>query len=335
MKRKMITALLSLSVAGAMAFAPAAAFAASEDTAQTSEAQDTEETDTAEDKVEDLTIKTDTQEVTVKNQAGYALTAGELKDTEADKDAEAEKDTEKKEDASTGKTFTVTAEDGTEHIFENVDPDSWTDPVIYDEYGFLYIKYQDAQKKDQEIAETADEKEWESPVTMYLLSNVNVREQADKESKSLKVLSTGTEVKAVAIVPEWIKVQADDITGYIYHSYITENKEAADAKVKEEKDAKEAKEKAAAEAAAQAAAQAQAAAESAASSSSDSSYDTSYDSSDDTSDTSYAEEPDNSQAAEQEQPYEVSRQQYDDCDGSGHGYYEITYSDGSVSYEEY
>lgn len=30
MKRKMITALLSLSVAGAMAFAPAAAFAASE-----------------------------------------------------------------------------------------------------------------------------------------------------------------------------------------------------------------------------------------------------------------------------------------------------------------
>ena len=335
MKRKMITALLSLSVAGAMAFAPAAAFAASEDTAQTSEEQDTEETDTAEDKVEDLTIKTDTQEVTVKNQAGYALTAGELKDTEADKDAEAEKDTEKKEDASTGKVFTVTAEDGTEHIFENVDPDSWTDPVIYDEYGFLYIKYQDAQKKDQEIAETADEKEWESPVTMYLLSNVNVREQADKESKSLKVLSTGTEVKAVAIVPEWIKVQADDITGYIYHSYITENKEAADAKVKEEKDAKEAKEKAAAEAAAQAAAQAQAAAESAASSSSDSSYDTSYDSSDDTSDTSYAEEPDNSQTAEPEQPYEVSRQQYDDCDGSGHGYYEITYSDGSVSYEEY
>lgn len=82
MKRKMITALLSLSVAGAMAFAPAVAFAASEDTAQTSEAQDTEEIDTAEDKVEDLTIKTDTQEVTVKNQAGYALTAGELKDTE-------------------------------------------------------------------------------------------------------------------------------------------------------------------------------------------------------------------------------------------------------------
>ena len=34
------------------------------------------------------------------------------------------------------------------------------------------------------------------------------------------------------------KLQADDITGYIYHSYITENKEAADAKVKAEQEAK-------------------------------------------------------------------------------------------------
>lgn len=33
--------------------------------------------------------------------------------------------------------------------------------------------------------------------------------------------------------------------------------------------------------------------------------------------------------------YEVSRQAFDDCDGSGHGYYEITYSDGSVRTEEY
>ena len=217
---------------------------------------------------------------------------------------------------SVGKTLTVTGKDETDHVFENVDPDSWTDPVIYDEYGFLYIKYQDADKKEQEIAETADEKEWDSPLTMYLLSNVNVREQADKESKSLKVLSTGTEVKAVSIVPEWIKIETDEVTGYIYHSYITENKEAADAKVKAEKEAKEAKEKAAAEAA-QAAAASQA-----------SSYDNS-------SDYSYQEPSYSEPAAQPSAPYEVSRQQYDDCDGSGHGYYEITYSDGSVSYEEY
>lgn len=313
MKRKMITTLLSLSVAGAMTFAPAVTFAATDDTAQTSEAQNTEKTDEAAEEAEDLTVKTDTQEVLVKNQSGHVLTAGELK--EAEKAAETEKNAKKTEEAAAGKTLTVTSEDGTDHIFESVDPDSWTDPVIYDEYGFLYIKYQDSQKKDQEIAETADEKEWDSPLTMYLLSNVNVREQADKESKSLKVLSTGAEVKAVAVIPGWIKIQTDELTGYIYHSYITENKEAADAKVKEEK---EAKEKAAAEAAA---AQAQAAA------SESSSYDNSSD---------YSQDQSYSQpAAQPQQPYEVSRQQYDDCDGSGHGYYEITYSDGSVSYEEY
>ena len=31
----------------------------------------------------------------------------------------------------------------------------------------------------------------------------------------------------------------------------------------------------------------------------------------------------------------VSKQRVDDCDGSGHGYYIITYSDGSVEYKEY
>ena len=31
----------------------------------------------------------------------------------------------------------------------------------------------------------------------------------------------------------------------------------------------------------------------------------------------------------------VSRQKVDDCDGSGHGFYIITYSDGSVEYQDY
>ena len=108
-------------------------------------------------------------------------------------------------------------------------------------------------------------------------------------------------------------MQADDITGYVYHTYITENKEAADAKVKAEQEAKAQAEAAAAQAAAAQAQQSQ------------NNYDYSQDQG------SY-QEP--AQAAPQEK-YEVGRQQYDDCDGSGHGYYEITYSDGSVGYEEY
>lgn len=36
-----------------------------------------------------------------------------------------------------------------------------------------------------------------------------------------------------------------------------------------------------------------------------------------------------------EEVYEVSREDFDDCDGSGHGYTEIHYSDGRVEIEEY
>lgn len=40
-------------------------------------------------------------------------------------------------------------------------------------------------------------------------------------------------------------------------------------------------------------------------------------------------------AAQQSSVSEVKRQKFDDCDGSGHGYYLITYSDGSTSIQEY
>ena len=36
-----------------------------------------------------------------------------------------------------------------------------------------------------------------------------------------------------------------------------------------------------------------------------------------------------------EEIYELGRQDFDDCDGSGHGYREIYYSDGSMEIEEY
>ncbi len=38
---------------------------------------------------------------------------------------------------------------------------------------------------------------------------------------------------------------------------------------------------------------------------------------------------------ESEERTEVRREKYDDCDGSGHGYVEIYYSDGSMETEEY
>lgn len=38
---------------------------------------------------------------------------------------------------------------------------------------------------------------------------------------------------------------------------------------------------------------------------------------------------------EVEEKTEIRREKYDDCDGSGHGYVEIYYSDGSMETEEY
>ena len=51
-----------------------------------------------------------------------------------------------------------------------------------------------------------------------------------------------------------------------------------------------------------------------------------------------SQEEQSSQSSEQEQPPEktvVSKQNYPACDGSGHGYYEITYSDGTTEIQEY
>ena len=114
----------------------------------------------------------------------------------------------------------------------------------------------------------------------------------------------GTECKVVAMVPGWMQVEAGEDKGFVFHSFITEDKASVDAALKAKAEAEAA--------AAAAAAQAQAEAEAAAAA--------------------------QAQAQQQQQApavYEVSRVAYDDCDGSGHGYFEITYSDGSVAYEEY
>ena len=48
-----------------------------------------------------------------------------------------------------------------------------------------------------------------------------------------------------------------------------------------------------------------------------------------------AEQNEGEASGEEEERKEVSREDFPDCDGSGHGYVEIHYSDGSVEIEEY
>lgn len=134
--------------------------------------------------------------------------------------------------------------------------------------------------------------------TMYVSGDVYMREAADKDAKAVTVLATGKEITVLGEEGDWYQVKVDDKEGYVVKKYITDSKEEAEAAAKAKQDAEEA---AAAQQAAEAAAQ-------------------------------QASQSAGSTAGGKT---EVSRQAYDDCDGSGHGYYEITYSDGSTAIEEY
>lgn len=322
MKSKVVKTLLSVSVAASMALTvPSAAWASQADAETASE-------ETAEEEPQDIAVALEEGNLTITNQTTRTFTEAQLKEEAAQDTAETadveeteavqEADNaEAAEDAAAGTkeepsvSLVITEENGDIHTFSQVNVETWADPVLFDEYGFLYIRYNDADGSTKEVAETAEEKEFEGAVTMYASSNVHIREKADQESESLKVLQLGDEVTGTGAVPGWIKVESGDVTGYVYHSYVTENKESVDALVQAKKEAEEA---AAAQAAAEAAAAAQAAADAAA---------------------AQAAEDAAAQQPQESEVYEVSRQKFDDCDGSGHGYYEITYSDGSVAYEEY
>ena len=142
--------------------------------------------------------------------------------------------------------------------------------------------------------------------TMYVSGDVYMREAADKDAKAVTVLATGKEITVLGEEGDWYQVKVDDKEGYVVKKYITVSKEEAEAAAKAKPDAEEA---AAAQQAAEAAAQQ--AAEQA------------------------AQQASQSAGSTAGGKTEVSRQAYDDCDGSGHGYYEITYSDGSTAIEEY
>ena len=166
--------------------------------------------------------------------------------TEASSEAETE---------SAGSTLTLTFQDGTEHIFENVP--ALQDPELTEEHTFFYISYTDESGESDEIAETAEEKEFEEPLTMYVLNDVYIRSENTSDSDALGVASLGSEITVTGGTPTWYKVEQGDITGYVSRAYLSEDQESANAAVAAE-EAEVARVQA--EAAAAAAAQAQAAA---------------------------------------------------------------------------
>ena len=305
MKRQAVKAMLGLAVVSVLGMtAPAVSAAETEtETVSTELETETEETEAETEAAPDVEVKKDGETiVTLKNESGYVVKEAVVGAAEEETET-AETETEaESEGIVTG--LTLTGEDGEVHVFADADVTAMTDPVLVKDNGFLYIEYKNAEGKDKEAAETADEVEFDKEVTMYVVNDVYVRAEANGDSEALAVASLGQEVTVTGAAPKWYKVVMGETTGYISRSFLSKDKESADAAVKAEEAAQ-----------AQAAAEAQAAAAAAQQAASQASSGQS--------------------AAAPQGKYEVSRQAYDDCDGSGHGYYEITYSDGSTAREEY
>lgn len=307
MKRQAVKAMLGLAVVSVLGMtAPAVSAAETEtetETVSTELETETEETEAETEAAPDVEVKKDGETiVTLKNESGYVVKEAVVGAAEEETET-AETETEaESEGIVTG--LTLTGEDGEVHVFADADVTAMTDPVLVKDNVFLYIEYKNAEGKDKEAAETADEVEFDKEVTMYVVNDVYVRAEANGDSEALAVASLGQEVTVTGAAPKWYKVVMGETTGYIARSFLSKDKESADAAVKAEEAAQ-----------AQAAAEAQAAAAAAQQAASQASSGQS--------------------AAAPQGKYEVSRQAYDDCDGSGHGYYEITYSDGSTAREEY
>ena len=307
MKRQAVKAMLGLAVVSVLGMtAPAVSAAETEtetETVSTELETETEETEAETEAAPDVEVKKDGETiVTLKNESGYVVKEAVVGAAEEETET-AETETEaESEGIVTG--LTLTGEDGEVHVFADADVTAMTDPVLVKDNGFLYIEYKNAEGKDKEAAETADEVEFDKEVTMYVVNDVYVRAETNGDSEALAVASLGQEVTVTGAAPKWSKVVMGETTGYIARSFLSKDKESADAAVKAEEAAQ-----------AQAAAEAQAAAAAAQQAASQASSGQS--------------------AAAPQGKYEVSRQAYDDCDGSGHGYYEITYSDGSTAREEY
>lgn len=304
MKKKTVKAMLGLAVVSVLGMTAPAVSAAETETETVStelESESETETETETEAAPDVEVKQDGKTiVTLKNESGYVVKEA-LAGTTETAEEETETAAEKEENVA---GITLTGEDGEVHVFPDADVTTMTEPVLVKDHGFLYIQYKNAEGKEKEAAETAEEVEFDQPETMYVVNDVYIRAEANGDSEALAVASLGQEIRVIGAAPKWYKVEQGEVTGYIARSFLSKDKESADAAVKAEEAAQA---QAAAAAAAQQAAAQQAAAQASAGQSS----------------------------AAPQGKYEVSRQAYDDCDGSGHGYYEITYSDGSTAREEY
>ncbi len=192
---------------------------------------------------------------------------------------------------------TMIADDGQKYEFEDVPYETLGDPELVMDGAFAFINYTSLSSgKERRVGQTG-ELTYSESTRLFAVDDVYIRSEPNDEAEILGVISRGDEIEVLGETATHYVVKKDDVTGYTVRKCISEDEQAAIAAVQAEEAAREQIRQAAAAAAAQAAAA--------------------------------------SQQSGGGGVTEVKRQKFDDCDGSGHGYYEITYSDGSVKYEDY
>lgn len=350
MKNIHVKKIICLSAAAMLGLGTPASVMAAEVSQEVMPAPETEGTDAAEapdaagteERIpEDVTLTLQTGDVILKNETKRFFAGAEYKRAESRVlETETGEDAAETEVVAQTWDLVLTEEDGEVHTFEDVRADKWTDPVLTEEFGFLYVSYTDENEEKQECLETGEERNLEEPVTAYAVTEVNIREKADMTSQSLKVTSLGDELKVIAAVPGWVKVDAAGVTGYIHHEYVTEDKSKIDDLLAEKQTV-------------QTALQTETVPQTNTQSTSNQQPQYSYEEpsqnstaqSTPTQENSTPTQPTENESSSQEtdtgtpddsdEVVEIGREAMDDPDGSGHGYYEITYSDGSVAFEKY
>ncbi|MCD7763031.1 MAG: SH3 domain-containing protein [Lachnospiraceae bacterium] len=292
----MLAAMITVS-----GLASATSFAVCAEEAETE--VETEAETEAEAEVTEIELTVDGETVVVTNESGLYIESIAFETISAeDADAaegETEAETEAAEEAAATTTLVVTEADGTVHTFEDAYVDGLSNLKLTSMIGYVFFIGTESGGDEKYFYETADDVTLDEPVTMYTTGMVNIREEADGSSTLLGTAERGSELQVLGGTSKWFQVTQGDVTGYVAARYLTESTDEAQAAVDQEASARAALE-------AQAAAAAAAAAASSSSSSSSSSG-----------------------------SGIVSKEAVYDCDGSGHGYYIITHSDGSVTYEDF
>lgn len=318
-----------------------------------------EEKEPEEEKIpEDVTVTLQTGDVVLKNETTCFFSGAEYKRAESKviETVEGTAETEGSEQVAQTWDLVLTEEEGTVHTFKDVRTDKWQEPVITEQFGILYIQYLDEANQKQEALETLEneeEKTLEKPVAVYTTTDVNVRETPDTASKSLKVTARGEQWSVVAALPGWVKVEGNGVTGYVHHEYVTEDKEGLDGQNKQDT----------------AVAANQTTVQQTTNTYQEPQYtyqepqytEPAYEEPQGGGQPAVQEPADSDQPAVQDTPApeepseptapsdpsspedpgdsgeitEINRETVESGEGDGHGYHEITYSDGSVVYEEF